>query len=135
MFSTAGDLAVLAQVFLDNGKPLLEVGTALAAIRNWTNGLAGGFASWPEFPSGDWGLGWEVKGARGRHWTGKLTSHATFGHIGASGVFVWADPMRDLICVLLANRATGNGWPIAGPHQRWMAFSDAVGESILDFGF
>jgi CubicO group peptidase (beta-lactamase class C family) len=135
MFSTAGDLAVLAQVFLDNGKPLLEVGTALAAIRNWTNGLEGGFTSWPEFPSGDWGLGWEIKGARGRHWTGTLTSHATFGHIGASGVFVWANPMRDLICVLLANRATGNGWPIAGPHQRWMAFSDAVGESILDFGF
>lgn len=132
MFSTASDIAVLAQIFLDNGKPLLELGTALAAIRNWTNGLEGGFASWPTFPTGDWGLGWEVKGARGRHWTGKHTSHATFGHTGASGVFVWADPMRDLICVLLTNRTTGNGWPIAGPHERWMAFSDAVSNSVLD---
>jgi CubicO group peptidase (beta-lactamase class C family) len=132
MFSTAGDIAVLAQVFLDNGKPLLELNTALAAIRNWTNGLEGGFASWSAFPTGDWGLGWEIKGARGKHWTGKHTSHATFGHTGASGVFVWADPMSDLICVLLTNRTTRNGWPITGPHERWMAFSDAVSNSILD---
>ncbi|MFL5734488.1 MAG: serine hydrolase domain-containing protein [Chloroflexia bacterium] len=136
MFSTAGDVAVLAQVFLDNGRPLLEVNTALAAIRNWTNGLAGGYSTWPRFPTGDWGLGWEIKGARGKHWTGSRTSHATFGHMGASGVFVWADLMQDLICVLLTNRTTGNGWPIAGPQERWLAFSDAVQDAvILDFGF
>lgn len=134
MFSSASDIATLAQLFLDNGKPLLDVGTALAAIRNWTNGLQGGFAGGSAFPTGDWGLGWEVKGARGEHWTGKYTSHATFGHIGMSGTFVWADPMRDLVCVLLTNRTTNNGWPVAGPQRRWMAFSEAVCESIMDHG-
>ena len=130
MFSTAADLAKLAQLFLDNGKPLLPVGTALSAIRNWTNGLPGGFSTWPTFPTGDWGLGWEVKGSRGKHWTGAKTSHTTFGHTGGSGVMMWADPMRDLICVALANRTISNYWPIAHPHRRWPAFSEAVVEAI-----
>ncbi len=71
MFASAEDLAKLAQAYLDNGKPLLEAGTALSATRNWTNGLYGGFSGWRSFPTGDWGLGWEVKGSRGRHWTGE----------------------------------------------------------------
>lgn len=131
MFSTASDTATLAQLFLENGKPLLDLGTALAAIRNWTNGLQGGFAGPMASLAGDWGLGWEVKGARGEHWTGMNTSHATFGHMGASGTFMWADPMRDLVCVLLTNRTINNGWPIAGPQRRWMAFSEAVCEAIM----
>jgi CubicO group peptidase (beta-lactamase class C family) len=129
MFSTASDLAALAQVYLDNGRPLLEAGTALSAARNWTNGLEGGYASWTAFPNGDWGLGWEVKGARGRHWTGTRTSHATFCHNGAAGTMLWADPMLDLVCVLLTNRTTRNGWHIAKPERRWEVFSDAVVEA------
>jgi beta-lactamase class C len=130
MFSTAADIAMLAQVYLDNGKPLLDAGTGLTAVRNWTNGLQG---SRPGFPSGDWGLGWEVKGARGRHWSGRQTSHATFGHVGHPGAMVWADPMLDLICVLLANRTISNGWPVAGPQSRWPAFSDAIVEAARSF--
>ncbi len=126
MFSTANDLAKLAQVFLDNGKPLLEAGSALQSIRNWTNGLKGGFSNSPSFPTGDWGLGWEVRGAKSRHWSGSHTSYATFGHIGGSGTMMWADPMRDLVCVLLANRTTSNGWATSRAHNRWMTFSDAV---------
>ena len=122
MFSTARDLAGLAQAYLDNGKPLLEVGTALAAIRNWTNGLPGGFGGRTALPTGDWGLGWEVKGARGPHWTGERTSHATFCHMGASGVMLWADPMLDMVCVLLTNQATAE----ATAYRRWATFSDAV---------
>jgi CubicO group peptidase (beta-lactamase class C family) len=132
MFSTATDLATLAQLFLENGKPLLNVATALAAIRNWTNGLQGGLTGPLSSLTGDWGLGWEVKGARGQHWTGNRTSHATFGHMGQSGTFVWADPVRDLVCVLLTNRTTSDGWPITGPQRRWMAFSEAVYESIMN---
>jgi beta-lactamase class C len=126
MFSTAADLAKMAQVFLDNGKPILDVATALTATRNWTNGLHGGYAGRLGFPLGDWGLGWEVKGSRGPHWTGELTSHATFCHIGGSGTMLWADPMRDLICVLLANRSVSNGWHVTRSHKRWATFSDAV---------
>jgi beta-lactamase class C len=32
-----------------------------------------------------WGFGWEVKGAKRRHWTGDLTSPATFCHFGRPG--------------------------------------------------
>lgn len=132
MFSTAEDLANFAQAFLDNGKSLLEVGTALSAIRNWTNGLPGGFSNWRSFPTGDWGLGWEIKGSRGRHWSGDLTSHATFGHTGGSGAMIWADPMQDLICVALANRVIANRWPIERPQGRWELLSNAVMESIVN---
>ena len=126
LFSTASDLARMAQVFLDNGKPILDVGTALTATRNWTNGMHGGHAGRQHFPLGDWGLGWEVKGSRGPHWSGSMTSHATFCHMGGSGAMLWADPLRDLICVLLANRTLANGWHITRAHSRWMTFSDAV---------
>jgi CubicO group peptidase (beta-lactamase class C family) len=131
MFSTVGDVAKLAQVFLDNGKPVLDVGSALTATRNWTNGMHGGYAGRSHFPLGDWGLGWEVKGSRGPHWSGSLTSHATFCHRGSSGGMLWADPLRDLICVLLTNRTLANGWHMTRAHSRWGEFSDAVVAAAL----
>jgi CubicO group peptidase (beta-lactamase class C family) len=132
MFSSVTDLASLAQIFLDNGRPLLTINMGLAGIRNQTNGLRGGFANWPRFPTGDWGLGWEIKGGRGRHWSGGRTSHATFGHIGQSGCMMWADPMKDLICVALANQVLSTGWSVSRPHCRWETFSDAVVDAAVD---
>jgi CubicO group peptidase (beta-lactamase class C family) len=125
IFSTARDLAVLAQLYLDNGKPLLQMESALAAIRNWTNGLPGGFGGRTAIPTGDWGLGWEIKGARAPHWSGGRTSHTTFCHMGASGVMLWADPMLDMVSVLLTNQAAAD----ANTYRRWAAFSDAVVEA------
>jgi hypothetical protein len=45
---------------------------------------------------------------------------------------IWADPMQDIVCVVLANRVIGNRWPVEKPQGRWELLSNAVMESILD---
>lgn len=72
----------------------------------------------------EWGLGWAIKGVgRGRD-TGDLTAPATFSHGGATGTIVWADPERDLACILLTNRARRTGWHTDG--LRLARFANAV---------
>ena len=76
---------------------------------------------WPEI---SWGLGWEVKAGRKPHFSGDLTSPATFGHLGASGTAVWADPASGVLVVLLTNRALSSGWAASPPRQA--RFANAV---------
>ena len=54
---------------------------------------------------GRWGLGWEVKGEKRRHWTGDYTSNRTFCHFGHAGTLLWGDPERDLALAVFTNRA------------------------------
>jgi CubicO group peptidase (beta-lactamase class C family) len=69
----------------------------------------------------DWGLGFEIRGAKSPHWTGSTNSGRTYGHFGQSGTFIWVDPGRDLALVALADRNFGD-WA----YERWPALSDAV---------
>jgi CubicO group peptidase (beta-lactamase class C family) len=71
-----------------------------------------------------WGLGWEVKGTKQRHWTGGLTSTATYCHFGAAGTLLWADPERDLAVAVFASRTVLHRWPFAPP--RWARLCDAL---------
>ncbi len=75
-------------------------------------------------PAVDWGIGWEIKGRKRPHRSGELTSPSTYGHAGATGTMVWADPERDVACVLLTNRALASGWTTERPRQA--LFSNAV---------
>lgn len=76
------------------------------------------------WPAISWGLGWEVKAGRHPHFSGDLTSPATFGHLGASGTAVWADPASGVLLVLLTNRALSSGWAASPPRQA--RFANAV---------
>lgn len=64
----------------------------------------------------DFGLGFEVKGRKDPHWTGRGCSPATFGHFGQSGSFCWVDPTMDLAGVGLAEHPFGEwakaAWPV-----------------------
>jgi CubicO group peptidase (beta-lactamase class C family) len=75
-------------------------------------------------PRVDWGIGWEIKGQKTKHPSGDLTSPGTFGHLGATGTMVWADPAIDVACVLLTNRTMRSGWVSERPRQA--LFSNAV---------
>jgi len=67
-----------------------------------------------------WGLGWAVKPGS----FGKGCSPQTFGHGGSTGTNAWADPKRDLTCVLLTTR------PAAEDKEHLLrAVSDLVSES------
>ena len=75
-------------------------------------------------PAVPWGVGWLLKGSRRASYFGSLTSPATFGHLGASGTMVWADPATDTALVVLTNRTLAAGWtPEPG---RLALFSNAV---------
>lgn len=75
-------------------------------------------------PQVEWGLGWQVKGAKRAHDSGDLTSPQTFCHSGATGTYAWADPQADLACVLLTNRAHRSGWHT--DQHRLARFNNAV---------
>jgi CubicO group peptidase (beta-lactamase class C family) len=69
----------------------------------------------------DWGLGVELKTTKQGHWSGSLTSAATFGHFGGSGTFLWVDPALDRAVVALADREFDD-WALAA----WIPFNDAL---------
>ena len=80
----------------------------------------------PEYPrpAVPWGIGWAVKGTKRGPESGDFASPATFSHSGATGTLVWGDPDRDLVCVLLTNRAMRSGWHVE--RHRFAHFSNAV---------
>lgn len=69
----------------------------------------------------DWGLGFELRGAKSPHWTGTRNSSATYGHFGQSGTMVWVDPEAGVGLVALADRDFGD-WA----RTAWPELADAV---------
>ena len=88
-------------------------------------GLDGVLPEFGRFSPLDWGLGVELKGDKAPHWSGSLTSPATFGHFGRSGTFLWVDPERGLACAVLTGRNFGD-WA----KDAWPKLSDAVMEEL-----
>ena len=91
LFGTASDLAVFAQMMLNNG---IYDGVRIvsdSAVRLFTARA-----------SGDRALGWEV--ADGEHGAGNYLSSSAYGHTGFTGTSIWIDPERDMFVILLTNR-------------------------------
>ena len=84
-------------------------------------GLAGVLPGLGRMEPNDWGLTFELRDAKSPHWTGSCNSQRTFGHFGASGTFLWADPDAGLACAVLTDREFGE-WA----KEAWPALSDAV---------
>ncbi len=100
MHSTTTDLAILLQTLSNGGtyggKRVLSPATVQAMIRNQNGNL-----------NHPWGLGWALAQSTAWNYAGELVSARTFGHAGATGTVAWADPERQLLCVILTN------WPIS----------------------
>ena len=84
-------------------------------------GLAGVLPGLGRMEPNDWGLTFELRDAKLPHWTGTHNSERTFGHFGASGTFLWVDPVAGLACGVLTDRRFGD-WA----KEAWPPFSDAV---------
>jgi len=96
LFSTALDLAIFAQAFLNEGEyggtRVLSPLSVKLMTENHTEKL-----NEPR------GIGWALKSKRGSS-AGDLLSNSSFGHTGFPGDSLWIDPVNELIVVLLTNR-------------------------------
>ena len=104
LFATAGDLAVFAQMMLDNGTVGGKKFLADSTVREFTR------------PGAGWrGLGWETCSGGGS--CGRYLTPRAFGHTGFTGTSMWIDPERDLFVIVLSNwihgRASGGTAPVA----------------------
>ena len=103
MHSTGLDLAILLQTMLNGGEYGGGQVFSQAAAAAMTTNQNGTIADAP------WGLGWALAGSRVWNFFGELVSPVTFGHVGATGTVAWADPTRQLLCVVLTNQMVAEG--------------------------
>jgi CubicO group peptidase (beta-lactamase class C family) len=94
LFSTGGDLARYAQLWLRRGRA--PDGRQLLRAETVDQFTARG--------AGNRALGWELRDSASRDNTGALLSPQAFGHGGYTGTSIWIDPTRDLFIILLTNR-------------------------------
>ena len=107
---------------------LLAPGTAAEAVRQQWPGLAGIVPGVGRFDPCPWGLGFEIRGLKRPHWTGRANSAATYGHFGGAGTMMWADP--DAGCALVALTDRGfDDWSTEAM-RRWPELSDAVLDEV-----
>ena len=130
-YGTPRALALFAAAFLDPASTTVGLGWSARAemTRNQTAGHPGGVSSgrvW--WQDASWGLGWEVKGLKRRHWSGELTSPATFCHFGQAGTLVWADPSLDLAVAVFTNRSVAKMWGFI--LSRWLRLANALAAAI-----
>lgn len=107
LFSTASDLARFYQMILNGGelqgRRIVSAKLVKEMTTLQTGNLVTGFT-----PGCGWGLGFCV--VQKPQGPTKSASPGTFGHGGAFGTQGWIDPQRELICVMLVQRANfGNG--------------------------
>jgi CubicO group peptidase (beta-lactamase class C family) len=97
MHGTTRDLGIFLQMFLNGGiyggRRYFGLPTVKAMITDQNRGI-----------DAPWGLGWSLKRSRVANYFGDIASDRTFGHVGATGTVAWADPRRDLVCVILTTR-------------------------------
>ena len=86
---------------------LLHPSTLADATSVQYPGLRGVLPGFGSQDPNDWGLGFEIRGAKHPHWTGAANSPATFGHFGQSGTMLWVDPVAGVGLVALADRDFG----------------------------
>jgi CubicO group peptidase (beta-lactamase class C family) len=117
--STAADLASFAVDLLRPATVSPQMHAEATAVQ--LPGLDGVLPGYGVQRPNDWGLGFEIRSAKSPHWTGASNSPATFGHFGQSGTFIWADPVAELVLVVLTDRDFGD-WS----RPLWPELSDRV---------
>ena len=131
LFGTPREAVRFAAAFLPSGERFLSEAATSLMTMDQTMGVPGGVESAKvRWDPGRWGLGWEVKGEKRRHWTGDFTSPRTFCHFGHAGTLLWGDPERDMALAVFANRTVTHMWGFILP--RWARLSNAVIAAITE---
>jgi beta-N-acetylhexosaminidase len=119
LFSTAGDVAVFAQMILNGGIYAHHRIVSRATIAEFTEHHAIGNSTRT--------LGWDVPLDPAA--TGRFFSPRSFGHYGFTGTSIWIDPDRNLFIIFLTNRVNPSVDNIKIRKVR-PALHDAIFESL-----
>ncbi|MNO48019.1 Esterase EstB [compost metagenome] len=102
-YSTAMDLAVFGQMFLNggiyNGVRILSPVTVKEMTRNQIPGVSSQYRD-EVFPEAYWGYGWAINGTKRDG--GDLFSPEAYSHWGAAGPFLCVDPIYQTVTVHLS---------------------------------
>jgi CubicO group peptidase (beta-lactamase class C family) len=100
VLSTALDTAIFGQMFLNGGSygdaRVLSPATVAEMTRNQIPGISARFLD-EFFPEAGWSYGWAIDCNKKARVYGSLYPPAAFGHPGSGGVFLWIDPVHDLV--------------------------------------
>ena len=94
LFSTAGDLAIFAQMMLNGG--------IYAQHRLLERSTIDEFTARVQIGSSARAIGWDVPVEPSS--SGEYFSSHSFGHTGFTGTSIWIDPEKELFVILLTNR-------------------------------
>ena len=106
LFSTADNIAIYAQMMLNQG--VRSVATGAVPARILSPVTVATMTRAYTIPSGLRGLGWDSRTAFSSN-RGDLLSPSAFGHGGFTGNVLWIDPELDLFFIFLSNRVHPNG--------------------------
>lgn len=99
VYSTAMDMAVFCQMFMNGGKygdsRIISPATVAQMTRNQIPGISASFED-KYFPEASWGYCWNVRYTK-RDEFGSLCSPRMFSHGGAGGTLIWGDPEYDIV--------------------------------------
>jgi CubicO group peptidase (beta-lactamase class C family) len=104
--STASDIAIFCQMFLNggsyDGNRILSPAAVNAMTRNQTPGIPTTYHGTRRLES-SWGYGWMIRGHETwAYQPSTLMSPETFRHGGAGGTYMWVDPVNDLVGIYLS---------------------------------
>jgi len=114
VYSTAMDVAIFGQMFLQNGRygdaRVLSPASVAAMTRNQIPGVGHWFDD-EYLPEGSYGLGWDIHGTKRARRGATLYSEQTFEHMGRGGTYLWVDPVNEVVGVYFSLlRAGAPGW-------------------------
>jgi CubicO group peptidase (beta-lactamase class C family) len=109
VFSTAMDMAIFGQMFLNCGiygdTRILSPASVAEVTRNQIPGVGARHGN-EFFPEASWGFGWNIHGSKMDK--GTLHSPKAFCHVGAGGVFLWVDPVYEIVGVYFSVMFSGS---------------------------
>lgn len=126
VLSTAMEMAIFGQMFLNHGSygeaRVLSPASVAEMTRNQIPGIGARFGD-EFFPEASWGLGWGIRG--NKKYGGTLISPRTFDHGGSGGVFLWVDPVYEIV---------GLYFSVSIQSGKWNAdlFVNAVTAAVID---
>jgi len=112
LFSTAGEVFLLAQQFLPETTSLLQPDICTLFSRNFTAGKAE-----------DRSFGFQLASTKDST-AGTCLSPQSFGHLGFTGTSLWIDPARQAIFILLTNRTHDHELPLTNINSVRRKFHD-----------